>query len=199
MENCCAQILGAGQHETPGSPTGTPTADPSAATAPALPKGLRFRDRPLFLLSIIIAVVAVGEYGVMLALAEIPFFSGRHGALIDSLVLVGLAFPALLLLVVRPLRKQIARRMENERVLRETIEELERSKSEIRQLRGLLPICASCKRIRDVGGQWALLEQYIEAHTDASVTHSICPECVRKLYPDHDAGRHPQESDGGDV
>jgi hypothetical protein len=150
-------------------------------------------------LSVIIAVVGAGEYGVMLALAQFPAFSGLHGALLDALVLAGVVFPALLFLVVKPLRKQIAWRRENERVLRETIEELQRSKNEIRQLRGLLPICASCKRIREVGGQWALLEQYIEAHSDASFTHSICPECVRKLYPNHDAGRHPRETDGGEL
>jgi hypothetical protein len=96
MESCCAQTLRAGQQGPPGTPTGTPPADPSEETASPLPEVIRFRDRPLFLLSIIIAVVAVGEYGVMLALAQVPFFSGRHGALIDALVLVGLAFPALL-------------------------------------------------------------------------------------------------------
>lgn len=53
----------------------------------------------------------------------------------------------------------------------------------IKTLRGLLPICASCNKIRDGQGYWDHIESYIKAHTDANFTHSICPECTRKLYP----------------
>lgn len=54
----------------------------------------------------------------------------------------------------------------------------------IRLLRGLLPMCASCKKIRDDKGYWSRVEQYIEAHSNAIFTHSICPACVEKWYPD---------------
>ena len=53
----------------------------------------------------------------------------------------------------------------------------------IKTLRGLLPICASCNKIRDSQGNWDLIETYIQQHTDAHFTHSICPECTKKLYP----------------
>ncbi len=53
----------------------------------------------------------------------------------------------------------------------------------IKTLRGLLPICASCNKIRDSHGHWDHIESYIQAHTDANFTHSICPECTKKLYP----------------
>ena len=53
----------------------------------------------------------------------------------------------------------------------------------IKTLRGLLPICASCKKIRDDKGYWNGLETYIHQHTEAEFTHGICPECMQKLYP----------------
>jgi two-component system sensor histidine kinase TtrS len=56
--------------------------------------------------------------------------------------------------------------------------------SEVRTLSGLLPICAACKRIRDDKGYWKQIESYIRTRTDAEFTHSICPECAQKLYPD---------------
>ncbi len=54
---------------------------------------------------------------------------------------------------------------------------------ETKVLRGLLPICANCKKIRDDKGYWTRIETYIKEHSEADFTHSICPECVRKLYP----------------
>jgi hypothetical protein len=53
--------------------------------------------------------------------------------------------------------------------------------SETRSLRGLLPICATCKRIRDDGGSWNQLEAYVEEHSEAEFTHGICAECLRDL------------------
>jgi PAS domain S-box-containing protein len=55
--------------------------------------------------------------------------------------------------------------------------------AEMRRLRGLLPICASCKNIRDDKGYWNQIEVYIRDHSEAEFSHSICPECVKKLYP----------------
>ncbi len=63
-------------------------------------------------------------------------------------------------------------------------EELTRAMASIKQLTGLLPICAKCKKIRDDKGYWNNLETYIHTHTDANFTHSICPSCMKELYPD---------------
>ena len=68
--------------------------------------------------------------------------------------------------------------------LRETIEELQNSLSKVRLLSGLLPICASCKKIRDDKGYWNQIESYISDHSEAEFSHGICPDCVRKLYPE---------------
>lgn len=62
--------------------------------------------------------------------------------------------------------------------------ELEKALSEIKQLRGILPICAECKKIRDDKGYWHQVELYVREHTDAQFSHSICPDCKQKLYPE---------------
>jgi hypothetical protein len=64
------------------------------------------------------------------------------------------------------------------------IRDLEKSLLEIKTLRGLIPICANCKKIRDDDGYWQQLEKYVQDHSDAHFTHGICPECAAKLYPD---------------
>lgn len=64
------------------------------------------------------------------------------------------------------------------------IAQLQESLRRVKTLHGLLPICASCKRIRDDNGYWNQIEGYIRAHSDAEFSHGICPECARKLYPE---------------
>ena len=66
------------------------------------------------------------------------------------------------------------------------IGELQLALSEIKQLSGLLPICASCKKIRDDSGYWNQLESYIKTHSSAEFSHGICPECVISLYGKED-------------
>lgn len=53
----------------------------------------------------------------------------------------------------------------------------------VKELSGLLPICASCKKIRDDTGYWDQVQSYIKKHSEAEFAHSICPECMEKLYP----------------
>ena len=66
---------------------------------------------------------------------------------------------------------------------RGSVEELQKALGEVKQLSGILPICASCKKIRDDAGYWKQIESYITSHSDAQFSHGICPECVKKLYP----------------
>lgn len=67
-----------------------------------------------------------------------------------------------------------------EKELREKYEE---AISRIKTLSGLLPICASCKKIRDDKGYWNHIENYIREHSEAEFTHGLCPDCIEKLYP----------------
>jgi PAS domain S-box-containing protein len=64
--------------------------------------------------------------------------------------------------------------------------------AKLKVLRGLLPICASCKQIRDDQGYWDSVESYIQTHSEATFTHSICPNCMRKPYPDIDIAKMPK-------
>ena len=63
-------------------------------------------------------------------------------------------------------------------------EELKKAIENIKQLEGLLPICSHCKQVRDDKGYWSQIESYISAHSDAQFSHSICPECAKKYYPE---------------
>jgi len=63
------------------------------------------------------------------------------------------------------------------------IDELQQALEQVKLLSGMLPICASCKKIRDDQGYWNHVEAYIECHSDATFTHGLCPECIPKLYP----------------
>jgi len=64
------------------------------------------------------------------------------------------------------------------------IQRLQDALNKIKVLRGLIPICASCKSIRDDKGFWHKVEEYIRDHSDAQLTHGVCPACARKLYPE---------------
>lgn len=64
------------------------------------------------------------------------------------------------------------------------IGQLEKALQEVKRLSGLLPICASCKRIRGRHDTWQEIEDYISTHSEADFSHSICPDCARDLYPE---------------
>jgi hypothetical protein len=78
---------------------------------------------------------------------------------------------------------EIKRRKKVEKEKEELIKELQQAISEVKILRGFLPICANCKKIRDDEGYWHQIEAYIQAHTEAVFSHSICPACTEQLYP----------------
>ncbi len=75
-------------------------------------------------------------------------------------------------------RRQAA--LEKERL----ITQLQQALADVKTLSGMLPICANCKKIRDDKGYWNQIESYISRHSQAVFSHSICPECAKKLYPD---------------
>lgn len=74
------------------------------------------------------------------------------------------------------------KRMEEER--EKLILELQEALANVKTLSGLLPICASCKKIRDDEGYWHQVEEYISEHSEVVFTHGICPDCLKKLYPE---------------
>lgn len=82
------------------------------------------------------------------------------------------------------LEQEIVVRKEIEEEKEELIGELTESIKQVKTLRGLLPICSSCQQIRDEKGKWNRIDSYIQEHTEAELTHGICPDCAQRLYPD---------------
>ena len=79
------------------------------------------------------------------------------------------------------------------RDLKKRESELMEALEQVKTLRGFLPICSSCKKVRTDSGYWQQIEAYVTAHSEAEFTHSLCPDCVGKLYPGYvdDEGKEP--------
>ncbi|MGH7255362.1 MAG: response regulator, partial [Nitrospirales bacterium] len=81
------------------------------------------------------------------------------------------------------LKREMDIRKARERELDKRTKELEQLLSEVKVLRGFIPICAACKKIRNDQGYWEQVERYLRDRSEAEFTHDICPDCVEKLYP----------------
>lgn len=81
-------------------------------------------------------------------------------------------------------KEDITERKQAEAERERLIGELQEALAKVKTLSGLLPICASCKKIRDDKGYWNQIEGYIHDHSEAEFSHSICPDCARRLYPE---------------
>ncbi|NGZ01482.1 MAG: response regulator [Nitrospira sp. WS238] len=81
------------------------------------------------------------------------------------------------------LKNEMDQRKQREAELHRSNEELQRALREVKVLRGLIPICASCKKIRNDGGFWQQIEEYIGEHSEAEFSHGLCQPCLKKLYP----------------
>lgn len=151
-----------------------------------------------------------GHFDVILLDLSLPDSKGMHtvSSMIDTfkavpvVVLTGIADAEMGLAAVKGgaqdflvknelttalLLRSIQYAIERLRTVREKeqlIFDLQDAMAQIKTLNGLLPICASCKSIRNDKGYWERIESYIAKHSDAEFTHSICPGCKKKLYPE---------------
>lgn len=81
-------------------------------------------------------------------------------------------------------KEDITARKQTEAERERLVEDLQKALAKVRSLSGLLPICAGCKKIRDDKGYWSQVESYLQEHSEVTFTHSLCPDCVNKLYPE---------------
>lgn len=82
--------------------------------------------------------------------------------------------------------EDVTERVVREKELQDQVARLEDALKQVKTLKGLLPICSHCKKIRDDKGYWNQLESYIGEHADVDFSHGICPDCLKKYYPDID-------------
>jgi PAS domain S-box-containing protein len=90
----------------------------------------------------------------------------------------------------RGITRNITERKRIEEEREKLVRDLQKALSEVKKLSGFLPICASCKKIKDDKGYWRQIEAYIRDHSEAEFSHGICPDCMKKLY-----GDIPEEED----
>jgi hypothetical protein len=114
------------------------------------------------------------ETGASLAFAVAPHFYQTGAFYMLAALLVGALTAGAFRLRISQLRRRE----------RELAHQVEQALAEVKVLSGLLPICASCKRIRNKAGQWSQIEAYIRSHSQAEFSHGICPDCMIKLYPE---------------
>ena len=147
---------------------------------------------------IALSVVLCAAYGVSLFLLAEQTGWLTEGHLLRIPVLLTLAtFYGATAEMVRKERHHKAGLLETIAALKQSeeertrlIRELQEALANVKTLSGLLPICASCKKIRDDKGYWNQIETYLRTRTDATFTHGICPECSKILYPElHQEGQ----------
>ena len=104
----------------------------------------------------------------------------------SSLALIFLAVGLQCIIVIALIKasRNIIEREKAEEQRDRLIADLQDAVAKVKTLRGLLPICSFCKKIRDDKGYWDQIEAYLEKHSDAEFSHGICPECAKKHYPD---------------
>lgn len=105
-----------------------------------------------------------------------------RSSVIVFMIALGLLLSIIVILFVE--NKTISNRKQAEQEREKLIEELRDAAAKIKTLRGLLPICSTCKKIRDDKGYWKQIESYIREHSEAEFTHSMCPICAKKFYPE---------------
>ena len=140
--------------------------------------------RPGYLLLIIVLVIFVCEVLIMFVLGRLPSLAPYQKMFLDAILLSTVTFPSLYFLVFRPLNLHISRRRQAEQQKDKLIEQLKNAIDEVKTLQGIIPICSSCKSIRDDKGYWQKVESYIQNHSDAVFSHGLCNDCIRKNYPD---------------
>ena len=138
----------------------------------------------------------VGEIrgGISLSVPMEPYFAAAQRRIFQiavGLTLLWLLGVGGLLVGMVHIRNRIREKEEAEQERNRYVEELQKALKEVKQLSGFLPICSHCKQIRDDKGYWNQIESYISAHTEALFSHSICPDCAKKFYPDIDL--YPEE------
>lgn len=129
---------------------------------------------PIRILTIVLLLVFSAELVLML-LIDYFEWSTSNAILLDSFLLIIVLFPALYAFVYSPLKTEI-------RLNEELIKKLKNALDEVQALRGIIPICSKCKKIRDDKGYWHQVDHYISEHSEVEFSHGMCRKCSDELY-----------------
>ena len=121
----------------------------------------------------VILIQALIRVIIFIAVAGVVTFLSMHRQRAEELLLE----------TNRQLESEVEERKKSEGEKENLIFELQKTLAEVKILRGILPICSFCKKIRNDKGYWDQVEIYVGQHSDAEFSHSICPECIDKHYP----------------
>ncbi len=127
---------------------------------------------------LIINVLIIAGYGVIFYFPGSPLYIAGYNPAYPFRFILSMIFTAIVVLFLEYSRER-AKQRQNELII-----ELKDALAEVKTISGLLPICTECKKIRNDSGYWDQLEEYLERHSDAELTHSLCDECADRLYGD---------------
>jgi hypothetical protein len=151
------------------------------ATVIVIPK----RSRIFFILLELLAV------GILLIIIErfipstLAFYNSPDQHFYDTMVSFFFSVIFVVIMVYIVFKQYFREKESKEKLLDQAIrdkEAMEKAFHEIKQLRGIIPICAVCKKIRNDEGYWEQVEQYIHEHTKAEFSHGLCPTCAKEMY-----------------
>ncbi|MEN8135819.1 MAG: cache domain-containing protein, partial [Thermodesulfobacteriota bacterium] len=152
-------------------------------------RNISLNNRSLSIYSHPLQDVTGKQVGTIIAICDVTnlIIETRKAVMSSSVAILAL-FLTILLFYYKysgTIENQVAAYRDNlENLVKERTRELHVALDEVKTLSGFLPICASCKQIRDDKGYWTQIESYISKHSEAEFSHSICPECTKNLYPD---------------
>ena len=147
-------------------------------------KPKRSYSNPFRLLLIVAASVFIAEAFIMLFISSFYFIIPFKEVALDASLLLLLIIPVLYIFFYKPFLFDIEEREKAEIEKDAAIAKLEQAIAEIKVLKGFIPICANCKKIRDDAGYWQHVETYIRDRSEIEFSHAICPDCSKKLYPE---------------
>ena len=129
---------------------------------------------------------------IILSVAITSFCLFIFQGYIDVLgIVIAIVAPAIILPIPAALLFMTLLKLEvAETKLKKRNRELEKALSNVEKLSGLLPICTNCKKIRDDKGYWNEVEVYIRDYSEVDFSHSICPDCIKALYPNYKKACH---------
>lgn len=138
---------------------------------------------PLRILFLVAVSMFVTEVLITFLFSLFPLMTPVQEGILDSSLLLIFIAPLLYVFFYKPFLLDIKERKKAEREKEATIIELQRAMDEIKILKGFIPICAKCKKVRDDAGSWQHIETYIGDRSEAQFSHGICPDCAKELYP----------------